>query len=71
METPVSLHRQSLLERFSKWIKLKIYQIEVTYSVYIFTPAEKFVFCTCLVHDHRSVAPRADLQTPSPSSSSA
>ncbi|EFW99883.1 hypothetical protein CMQ_201 [Grosmannia clavigera kw1407] len=32
------------LERFSKWVQLKIYQTEVTYSVYIFTPAEKFVF---------------------------
>lgn len=37
------------LERFSKWIQLKIYQTEVTYSVYIFTPAEKFVFCTFAV----------------------
>ena len=35
----------SPLERFSKWVQLKVYQVEVTYSVYIFTPAEKFVFC--------------------------
>jgi len=34
----------SYLERFSKWLQLKIYQIEVTLSVYIFTPAEKAIF---------------------------
>ncbi|CAK7227241.1 hypothetical protein SEUCBS140593_006511 [Sporothrix eucalyptigena] len=32
----------SPLERFSKWIQLKIYQFEVTYSVYMLTPMEKF-----------------------------
>ena len=36
----------SYLESFSKWIQLKIYQLEVTFSVYIFTPIEKFIFCT-------------------------
>lgn len=36
----------SYLESFSKWIQLKIYQLEITYSVYIFTPIEKFIFCT-------------------------
>lgn len=35
----------SPLESFSKWLQLKIYQLEVTMSVYIFTPIEKFVFC--------------------------
>ena len=35
----------SYLEAFSKWFKLKIYQLEVTMSVYIFTPIEKFIFC--------------------------
>lgn len=35
----------SPLEKFSRWLKLKFYQLEVTYSVYIFTPIEKFVFC--------------------------
>lgn len=34
----------SPLESFTKWLKLKIYQLEVTFSVYIFTPVEKFVF---------------------------
>lgn len=31
----------------AKWLQLKIYQVEVTFSVYIFTPLEKFIFCTC------------------------
>lgn len=35
----------SYLESFSKWIQLKIYQFEVTFSVYIFTPIEKFILC--------------------------
>lgn len=33
-------------QSLSKWIQLKIYQVEVTFSVYIFTPLEKFIFCT-------------------------
>ncbi len=36
----------SYLESFSKWLQLKIYQFEVTLSVYIYTPIEKFVICT-------------------------
>ena len=36
----------SILERFSKWLQLKVYQFEVTFSVYMFTPAEKLFFCT-------------------------
>ncbi|KAL8371701.1 hypothetical protein RB595_001486 [Gaeumannomyces hyphopodioides] len=32
------------LDRFGKWVQLKVYQVEVTYSVYMFTPAEKFIF---------------------------
>jgi len=42
----------SYLERFSKWLQLKIYQIEVTLSVYIFTPAEKAIFCTLRTCPH-------------------
>ncbi|GAB1315017.1 hypothetical protein MFIFM68171_05227 [Madurella fahalii] len=38
----------SSLESFSKWLQLKIYQLEVTMSVYIFTPIEKFVFYSVL-----------------------
>jgi len=37
------------LESFSKWVQLKIYQLEVTLSVYMFTPNEKFIFCTLLL----------------------
>ncbi|CAN8095909.1 unnamed protein product [Discula destructiva] len=29
---------------FTKWLQLKIYQVEVTWCVYIFTPLEKFIF---------------------------
>jgi len=36
----------SALTKFFKWLHLKQYQIEVTYSVYMFTPIERFVFCT-------------------------
>ena len=39
----------SPLERFSKWIQLKIYQFEVTYSVYMLTPMEKFFVCKSIV----------------------
>lgn len=28
-----------------RWLRLKQYQIEVTFGVYIFTPIEKFFFC--------------------------
>ncbi|KAK3995074.1 hypothetical protein QBC44DRAFT_321126 [Cladorrhinum sp. PSN332] len=38
----------SSLEKFSKWIQLKIYQLEVTLAVYMFTPAEKVVFYSIL-----------------------
>lgn len=39
------LATMSLLERFSKWLQLKVYQVEVTFSVYMFTPLEKLFFC--------------------------
>ncbi|KAL2170951.1 hypothetical protein VTG60DRAFT_4213 [Thermothelomyces hinnuleus] len=38
----------SRLESFSKWLQLKIYQLEVTMSVYIYTPVEKFIFYSVL-----------------------
>ncbi|KAK3308065.1 uncharacterized protein B0T15DRAFT_523419 [Chaetomium strumarium] len=38
----------SQLESFSKWLQLKIYQFEVHFSVYIFTPFEKFVIYSVL-----------------------
>lgn len=31
---------------FRKWLSLKQYQLEVTFSVYMFTPWEKFFFST-------------------------
>ncbi|KAF3771251.1 hypothetical protein M406DRAFT_246923 [Cryphonectria parasitica EP155] len=34
----------STMQSFVKWLQLKIYQVEVTFSVYIFTPLEKFIF---------------------------
>ncbi|EMR61671.1 hypothetical protein UCREL1_11412 [Eutypa lata UCREL1] len=30
--------------RLGRWLRLKQYQIEVTFGVYMFTPVEKFVF---------------------------
>lgn len=36
----------SPIQSLTKWLQLKIYQVEVTFSVYIFTPIEKFIFCT-------------------------
>lgn len=33
------------LQRLGKWLRLKQYQIEVTFAVYMFTPVEKFAFC--------------------------
>ncbi|KAL2142082.1 hypothetical protein VTI28DRAFT_1595 [Corynascus sepedonium] len=38
----------SRLESLSKWLQLKIYQLEVTMSVYIYTPIEKFIFYSVL-----------------------
>ncbi|KAI2605248.1 uncharacterized protein GGS25DRAFT_422360 [Hypoxylon fragiforme] len=39
------------LASLARWARLKKYRIEVTYGVYVFTPAEKFVFWTvfCLL----------------------
>ncbi|KAJ4302246.1 hypothetical protein N0V88_002383 [Collariella sp. IMI 366227] len=38
----------SKLESFSKWLQLKIYRIEVSFSVYMFTPMERFIFYSVL-----------------------
>lgn len=38
---------ESLLYLFNsviRWIRLKIYQYEVTFAVYMLTPTEKFIF---------------------------
>ncbi|KAI0005197.1 hypothetical protein F4779DRAFT_621177 [Xylariaceae sp. FL0662B] len=34
----------SAIQRFGRWLRLKQYQIEVTFGVYMFTPTEKFAF---------------------------
>ncbi|KAH8756761.1 hypothetical protein F5883DRAFT_163995 [Diaporthe sp. PMI_573] len=34
----------SPFQSLTKWLSLKVYQVEVTFSVYIFTPLEKFIF---------------------------
>lgn len=33
-----------ILSNFVRWIRLKIYQYEVTFAIYMLTPAEKFIF---------------------------
>ncbi|RYO83176.1 hypothetical protein DL766_001485 [Monosporascus sp. MC13-8B] len=39
------------IEALGRWARLKKYQIEVTYGVYVFTPGERLVFWTifCLL----------------------
>ncbi|RYP72173.1 hypothetical protein DL770_008003 [Monosporascus sp. CRB-9-2] len=34
------------IEALSRWARLKKYQIEVTYGVYVFTPGERLAFWT-------------------------
>ncbi|KEZ39663.1 hypothetical protein SAPIO_CDS9602 [Scedosporium apiospermum] len=34
----------AFLASFVRWLELKKYQLEVTFSVYIYTPFEKFIF---------------------------
>lgn len=36
----------STFAQFGKWLRKKQMQIEVTFAVYMFTPWEKFAFCT-------------------------
>jgi hypothetical protein len=35
---------------FAKWVQKKKYQYEVTFSLYMLTPTEKFVFSACSIH---------------------
>lgn len=35
-----------ILTSFVRWIRLKIYQYEVTFALYMLTPTEKFIFST-------------------------
>lgn len=34
----------SMASAFMRWIRVKIYQYEVTFAVYMLTPTEKFIF---------------------------
>ncbi|KAI0393787.1 hypothetical protein F5Y17DRAFT_458571 [Xylariaceae sp. FL0594] len=45
--TPTS----TLIDRAARWLRLRKYQFEVTYGVYVYTPGEKAVFWTlfCLL----------------------
>lgn len=36
----------TVLASLVQWLQLKKYQLEVSFSVYIYTPLEKFIFCT-------------------------
>lgn len=36
----------SILTNFIRWIRLKIYQYEVTFAIYMLTPTEKIIFST-------------------------
>lgn len=35
-----------LVTNLVRWVRLKIYQYEVTFAVYMLTPTEKFIFST-------------------------
>ncbi|KAA8643280.1 serine palmitoyltransferase small subunit family protein [Aspergillus tanneri] len=39
----------SIASSFVRWIRLKIYQYEVTFAVYMLTPTEKFIFNSILL----------------------
>lgn len=41
------------LSNFVRWVRLKIYQYEVTFAIYMLTPTEKFIFsmlCLSLIN---------------------
>ncbi|KAG8163501.1 hypothetical protein KVR01_006798 [Diaporthe batatas] len=44
MASSQSSSSSSPFQSLTKWLSLKLYQVEVTFSVYIFTPLEKFIF---------------------------
>ena len=39
-----SRERTSYLSAFVRWLQLKKYQYEVTFSLYMLTPTERFIF---------------------------
>ena len=44
----------SYISSFIRWLQLKNYQYEVTFSLYMLTPMEKFIFSTQPLPVHRS-----------------
>ncbi|KAF3400003.1 hypothetical protein F1880_008258 [Penicillium rolfsii] len=38
-----------ILTNIVRWVRLKIYQYEVTFAIYMLTPAEKFIFNSLLL----------------------
>ncbi|KAJ6151005.1 hypothetical protein N7470_007599 [Penicillium chermesinum] len=38
-----------MLSSFVRWVRLKIYQYEVTFAIYMLTPTEKFIFNSLLL----------------------
>jgi Small subunit of serine palmitoyltransferase-like len=42
------LRTESYLSSILRWLQLKKYQYEVTFSLYMLTPTEKFIFSTCI-----------------------
>lgn len=38
--------RASYMSSFTRWLQLKKYQYEVTFSLYMLTPTEKLIFST-------------------------
>jgi hypothetical protein len=57
---------------FAKWVQKKKYQYEVTFSLYMLTPTEKFVFSTSppILLSFKNCQSNFYTQTPSSSSSS-
>lgn len=45
----------SYLASFTQWVRLKKYQYEVTFPLYMLTPAEKFVFSMAPRLGHRTL----------------
>ncbi|KAJ5622926.1 hypothetical protein N7490_011531 [Penicillium lividum] len=38
-----------LISSFVRWVRMKIYQYEVTFAIYMLTPTEKFIFNSLLL----------------------
>ena len=47
-----------ILTTFVRWVRLKIYQYEVTFAIYMLTPTEKFIFSMWTPVLPRNSAPR-------------